>query len=94
MTSQIQAHEGSHRKGPYILVIAVAMLGYGYSLIEPAIRGPKLWAVFFCASFAVWVAVLKLRQLIHGSGWVFPRTNSVLLTAVVAEVWLHLWFSH
>jgi hypothetical protein len=75
-----------------MFVIVVATLGYGLSMLEP-IQGPKLWAIFFCASFAVWVAVLKLRQLIHGSG-VFPCTNTVLLTAVVAEVWLHLWFSH
>ena len=34
-----------------------------------------------------------MRNLIHGGGWVFPRTNTALLTAVVAEVWRHLWFS-
>jgi len=83
-----------HRKIPYLLGILAAMLGYGLSLLEPSIRGPKLWAIFFCASFAVWISVLKLRNMIHGTGWVFPRTNTILLTAVVIEVWLHLWFSH
>jgi hypothetical protein len=83
-----------HRKIPYLLGIIAAMLGYGLSLLEPSIRGPKLWAIFFCAGFAVWISVLKLRSLIHGTGWVFPRTNTALLTAVVVEVWLHLWFSH
>lgn len=82
------------RKVPYLLGIIAAMLGYGLSLLEPSIRGPKLWAIFFCASFAVWISVLKLRNMIHGTGWVFPRTNTALLTAVVAEVWMHLWFSH
>jgi hypothetical protein len=94
MTTQIQVKEGSRRKGRYILVIATATLGYGLSLLEPAIRGLKIWAIFLCASFAVWVAVLKLRQRIHEAGWVFPRTDTVLLTAVVVEVWLYLWFSN
>jgi hypothetical protein len=82
------------RKFPYLIGIVTAMLGYGLSLLEPSIRGPKLWAIFSCASFAVWVSVLKLRNIIHGTGWVFPRTNTSMLAAIVAEVWLHLWFSH
>jgi hypothetical protein len=86
--------ERKHRKIPYLIGIVAAILGYGLSLLEPSIRGPKLWAIFLCASFAVWISVLKLRNLIHGTGWVFPRTNTVLLAAVVTEVWLHLWFSH
>lgn len=86
--------EKSARKVPYVLGIAAAVLGYGLSLLEPAIRGPKLWAIFLCASFAVWISVLKLRNLLHGTGWVFPRTNTVLLAAVAVEVWLHLGFSH
>jgi len=87
------SNEGQ-RRVPYVLGIVAATLGYGLSLLEPAIRGPKLWAIFLCASFAVYVSVLKLRNLIHGSGWVFPRTNTVLLVAIVIEVWLRLWFSH
>jgi hypothetical protein len=83
-----------HRKIPYVLGMFAAMLGYGLSLLEPSIRGPKLWVIFLCASFAVWISVLKLRNIIHGTGWVFPRTNTALLTVVVAEVWMHLWFSH
>jgi hypothetical protein len=86
--------QNAHRRSPYALGIAVAILGYGLSLLEPSIRGPKLWAIFICAGFAVWISVLKLRNLIHGAGWIFPRTNVALLTAVVIEIWLHLWFSH
>jgi hypothetical protein len=63
-------------------------------MLEPMIRGLKLWAIFLCAAFAVWISILKLRYLIHRTGWVFPRTNAALLSAVVIEVWLHLWFSH
>jgi hypothetical protein len=88
------APQKATRKSPYALGIAAALLGYGLSLLEPSIRGPKLWAIFIFAGFAVWISVLKLRNLIHGTGWIFPRTNAALLTAVVIEVWLHLWFSH
>lgn len=82
-----------YRKSPYVIGILAAILGLGLSLLEPSIRGPKLGVIFGCASFAVWISVLKLRNLIHGVGWVFPRTNTVLLTTVGAEVWLHLLFS-
>lgn len=82
-----------HGKSPYVMGIAAAILGYGLALLEP-LRGPKLWAIFFCAGFAVWVSVLKLRNLIHQTGWVFPRTTTALLTALAIEVWLYLWFSH
>ncbi len=65
---QVQTgHQGSG-KSPYVLGICVATLGYGLSRLEPAIRGPKLWAIFLCASFAIWISVLKLRRLIHGTG--------------------------
>lgn len=82
------------RKSLYVLGIVGALLGYGLSLLEPAIRGPKLWAIFVCASFVVWISVLSLRNLIHGTGWVFPRTNLTLLPALTLEVWLYLWFSN
>lgn len=82
-----------HQKTPYLLGMITAILGYALSLLEPSIRGPKLWAIFLCAGFAVWISGLKLRNLIHGAGWVFPRTNTALLTAVAAEVWIHVWFS-
>jgi hypothetical protein len=82
------------RRSPYILGIIAATLLYGLSLLEPAIRGPKRWAMFLCASFVVWISVLKLRKLIHGTGWVFPRTPTALLMALAAGAWLYLWFSH
>jgi hypothetical protein len=81
------------RKSPYFLGIFGGILWYGLALLEP-LHGPKLWTIFLCGSFAVWISVLKLRSLIHGVGWVFPRTNSVLLAAVTVEVWLFIWFSH
>jgi hypothetical protein len=83
-----------YRKSPYLLGIAAATLGFVLSPLEPAIHGPKLWTIFLCASLAVFVSVLKLRNLWLGSGWIFPGTNAALLAAVVVEVWLHLWFSH
>ncbi len=82
------------RKSAYVMAIAAAMLFFGLALLEPSIRGPKSWVIFLCASFAVWISVLKLRNLIHGTGWVFPRSTSALLMALSVEVWLYLWFSH
>ena len=82
------------QKLPYVIGITVATLVYAVCLLEPSIRGAKLWVIFCLSSFAAWISVLKLRNLIHGTGWIFPRTNTVLLLVVVVEVWLHLWFSH
>jgi|HubBroStandDraft_2_1064218.scaffolds.fasta_scaffold274830_2 hypothetical protein len=82
-----------HRKSPYLLGIVAGILWYSLALLEP-LHGPKLWAIFLCGSFAVWVSVLKLRSLIHGTGWVFPRTTTALLTALAVETGLYLWFSH
>jgi hypothetical protein len=82
------------RKSAYVMGIAAAMLFLGLALLEPSIRGPKSWVIFLCASFAVWISVLKLRNVIHGTGWVFPRSASALLIALAVEGCLYLWFSH
>ena len=81
------------RKAVYFLGIAAGILGFVLSLDEPKIHGLKLLAISLCASLAILVCVLKLRNLRRGTGWVFPATNSVLLWAVVLEIWLHLWLS-
>lgn len=78
---------------PYVIGMAAAVLAYGLSHLEPSIQGPRLWLVFILSSFAVWISVLKLRNLIHGVGWTFPRTDTALLMTIVVEVWLHLWFA-
>jgi hypothetical protein len=82
------------QKISYVLGMVVATLVYVVSLLEPSIRGPKAWAIFLCGGFVVFVCVLKLRNLIHGVGWVFPRSGNMMLCVLAAEVWLHLWFSH
>jgi hypothetical protein len=51
---------------------------------------PNFGLSFLGGSFAVWISVLKLRSLIHGVGWVFPRTNNILLAAITVEVWLFI----
>lgn len=84
----------SGRKARYLLGIATAILGLVLSLFEPTIYGLKLTAISLCATLAVLVSLLKLRSLRSGTGWVFPATDSVLLWAIIVEVWLHLWFSH
>ncbi len=82
------------RKSAYVMGISAALLFLGLALLEPSIRGPKSWVIFLCASFAVWISVLKMRNIIHGTGWVFPRTTSALLIALAVEAGLFLWFSH
>ena len=83
----------SRRKSPYILGIIGGVILYGLARLEP-LHGPKLWIIFLCSSFMAWVSALKLRNLIHGTGWVFPRTDTVLLATMTLGIWLQLWFSH
>jgi|GEM_PF-3372078 hypothetical protein len=95
MPEQVTSTEGKkNRKIQYMLWMLVAFIGYTLSLFDPSIRGPKLWLMFFCMGFASWVSALKLRNLIHGNGWVFPYTNTILLWVVGIEALLYLWFSH
>jgi hypothetical protein len=78
----------------YILWMLVAFLWYALSLLDPSVRGPKLWIIFSWAGFASSVAALKLRNLTHGTGWVLPRTNTLLTLIVGIETLLFSWFSH
>jgi hypothetical protein len=78
----------------YVLWMLGAFGLYALSLLDPAISGPKLWTIFGCMGLATSVAALKLRRLIHGAGWVFPRTNTILIWVVPIETLLYLWFSH
>jgi hypothetical protein len=95
MSEQNTAPSGSEvRRSPYWMGIVAAIIGYSLALEEPAIRGIKLWAIFVCASFTVWICVLKLRNVIHGTGWVFPQTTTAILFALSLEAGLHLLFSH
>lgn len=80
-------------KTQYVLTIVAATIFCGLAFLEPSIRGTALWFFFFWSCFVVWMSVLKLRKLIHGTGWVFPRTNDVLLVAISIEVGFYLWFS-
>jgi hypothetical protein len=95
MSEQLNlAEEKRAHKVQYVLWILVAFLWYALSLLDSVIRGPKLWVIFSCAGFASSVAALKLRNLIHGTGWVLPRTNTVLTLLVSIETLFFLWFSH
>jgi len=95
MTEQMNSIAGKKdRKLPYVLWMLAAFIGYTLSLFDPSIRGPKLWLMFFCMGSASSVSALKLRNLIHGNGWVFPYTNTLLLWVVGIEALLYLWFSH
>jgi hypothetical protein len=95
MTEQVNSLEAkkSH-KLHYVLWMLASFIWYALSLLDPSVRGPKLWVIFSCSAIASSVAALKLRNLIHGSGWVFPRTNTILTWVVAVETLLFLWFSH
>ena len=92
--SKDAASENRPRKLPYITGMLTATGGCGLSLIEPAIRGFKLWLIFIVASIAIGTCILKLRHAALGRGWIVPQSYSVMLAATVTEVWLYLWFSH
>ncbi len=78
----------------YVLWMLAAFICLALSLVEPSNRGPKLSLIFFCTGFASSISALKLRNMIHGTGWVFPHTNTTLAWVVPIEVLLYLWFSH
>jgi hypothetical protein len=82
------------RKSPYVLGIALSFLWYGLSRLDGSIGIPWLWLIFLCSAFNGWICALKLRNMLHGTGWVFPRTNSVLLYVLSSEALLYLWLSH
>ena len=81
------------RKAPYVLAIVLAWAFYGLSVLDPTLHGPRLWAIFICCSFASWIAALKLRELLHGKGWVFPETYTALCVALGLESLLYVMFS-
>jgi len=86
--------ETKDRKLQYVLWMIGAFGLYALSLFDSSIQGPKLWAMFCCMGLATSISALTLRRLIHGTGWVFPRTNTVLMWLVPIEALLYLWFSH
>ena len=95
MTDEIPVTSSTKRQGKfqYVLTVVAATILYSLSLLDPSIHGTESWVFLVWSSFIGWVSVLKLRNLIHGTGWVFPRTNIVLLTAISIETWLYLWLS-
>lgn len=94
MESAISGSETKNHKLQYVLWTIGALGLYVLSLLEPSIHGPMRWAIFCCMAAATSISALKLRYLIHGTGWVFPRTNTLLMWIVPIEALLYLWFSH
>ena len=95
MPEQVNSIEATkNRKLQYVLWMLGAFIWYTLALFDPLIRGPKLWLMFLCMGLASSVCALKLRNLIHGNGWVFPYSNTILLWVVGIETLLYLWFSH
>lgn len=82
------------RKFPYVLCLLSAFCVFVVSLLDPSISGIKKVLICLCMGIATSISALKLRNLIHGIGWVFPQTNTVLLWTISVEIFLYLWFSH
>ena len=94
MKKETSTANTQNSKTQYVLWMLGAFGLYALSLLDPSIRGPRLWIIFSCMGFATSISALKLRRLIHGSGWVFPRTNAILMWVIPIETLLYLWFSH
>jgi hypothetical protein len=62
--------------------------------IEPAIYGFKWLLIFAVGGLAALAGIFKLRRLIHGTGWVFPNSDALIISALAAQCWFYLWFSH
>jgi hypothetical protein len=62
--------------------------------MEPAIYGFKWLLIFVFGGLAAVAGVFNLRRLIHGTGWVFPKSDTVIISAMSAQCWLYLIFTH
>ena len=62
--------------------------------MEPAIYGFRWLLIFAFGGLAAVAGVFKLRKLIHGTGWAFPNSDAVILSAMTAQCWLYLMFTH
>ena len=62
--------------------------------MEPSIYGFKWLLIFAFGGLAAVAGVFKLRRLIHGIGWVFPNSDTVIISAMSAQCWLYLMFTH
>jgi len=94
MTERVSSLEGTKNAKLQCVLWMVGSFGlFALSLLENSIRGPKLWTIFLFMIFATSISALKLHSLVRGTGWVFPRTHTVLLWIVPIQTFLYLWFS-
>lgn len=77
-----------------VSAIVIAVLSASLARMEPSIYGFKWLLIFACGGVGSVAGVFKLRRLIHGTGWVFPHSDMVILYASAAQCWLYLLFSH
>ena len=86
----------SRRRGYFVAVSPIigSVLCDSLARMEPAIYGFKWLLIFAFGGLAAVAGVFKLRRLIHGTGWVFPNSDTVILSALTAQCWLYLMFSH
>jgi hypothetical protein len=77
-----------------VLSIVVAVGFASLARLEPSIYGFKWLLIFACGGVGSVAGVFKLRRLIHGTGWVFPHSDVVILFALAVQCWLYLLFTH
>ena len=94
---QAKAKPWSSRRREYFVAVS-AIIGSvifdSLARIEPAIYGFKGLLIFAFGGLAAVAGVFKLRRLIHGTGWVFPNSDTIIISALTAQCWLYLLFSH
>jgi hypothetical protein len=95
--AQAKAKPWNSRRREYFVAVSpiIGSVIFGsLARIEPAIYGFKWLLIFAFGGLAAVAGVFKLRRLIHGTGWVFPNSDTVIISALTAQCWLYLLFSH
>lgn len=83
------------RKRQYFVSISsiiVCVICDSLARMEPTMYGFKWLLIFALGGLAAVAGVFKLRRLIHGTGWDFPNSDTVIISALTAQCWLYLIF--
>ena len=88
--------QNSRRREYFVAVSAIigSVIFDSLARMEPAIYGFKWLLIFAFGGLAAVAGLFKLRKLIHGTGWVFPNSDVMIISALSAQCWLYLMFAH
>ena len=95
--AQAKAKPWNSRRREYFVAVSPiigSVIWDSLARIEPAIYGFKWLLIFGFGGLAALGGVFKLRRLIHGTGWVFPNSDAVTMSALAAQCWFYLLFTH